>query len=64
MVKKSIREIAEELAELDPVSDAIYNLRGEILCDLKSEGFLPVEAEGPDNQALIDAVIRRLLDLV
>ena len=60
----TIQKMAEDLAELDVVSDAIWNLRGEVFADLKSEGFIPVEDVGSEHQPLVDAVIRRLLELV
>ena len=60
----TIKKMAEDLAELDVVSDAIWNLRGEVFADLKSEGFVPVENVGSEHQPLVDAVIRRLLELV
>ncbi len=60
----TIKKMAEELAELDVVEDAIWNMRGEVFADLKSEGFIPVEDVGSEHQPLVDAVIRRLLELV
>ncbi len=62
--KNSIIKMAESLAELDPISDAIWDLRSEVLECLKTEDFLPVSATGPENQILIDAVIRILLELI
>lgn len=64
MAASTMKKMAEELAELDVVSDAIWNLRGEIFADLKSEGFIPVEDVGSEHQPLVDAIIRRLLDLI
>ena len=60
----TIKERAGNLAELDKVSDAIWDLRGNIFADLKSEGMIPSDAEGPEHQALVDAIIRHLLNLV
>jgi len=57
-------EMAESLAELDPIRDTVEVLRGEVLECLKTEDFLPVSATGPENLILIDAVIRILLVLI
>lgn len=61
---KTLKDAAEELAELDPINDAVWTLRSEVLECLKTEGFLPVEAVGSENNELIHHIIRRLLELV
>ena len=64
IVRARAREMAETLANADPdgLSDAIYDLRGTVLEALKEADYLPPDAAGPDHQAVIDAVIRRLLE--
>lgn len=64
MTAATIKKMAEDLAELDVVSDAIWNLRGEVFADLKSQGFIHVEEVGSEHQTLVDAIIRKLLELI
>ena len=65
MVKrKSIRRISEELAELDEVSDTVWEIRGVVCKILKKNDYIEKEESCSEYQGSIDAIIRRLIDQV
>ena len=59
---KSIREISEELAERDDVSDALFDLRGVVCQVMKEKDYIDKDEACSEKQGSIDAVIRRLID--
>jgi len=61
---REINNATEQLAEKDAVSDALWDLRGQVLIALKEEGYLAPDSTGPDNIGTIHTIIRRLLEMV
>ena len=65
MVKKaSMRKMTEDLAEVDAVSDTLWDLRGAVCTVMKKKGYLDKETACYEIQGTIDGVIRRLVDYV
>jgi len=62
--RTSLVKVAEDLAEVDAVSDTLWDLRGTILQALKDMGHIDPETSGPDVQSTIDHLIMRLTRLV
>lgn len=62
--RKSLRKIIKDLADNDAVEDALFDLRGTILQELKKTGEISKEVTGPEVQGTIDYLIRRLVFLV
>ena len=65
MVKKtSMRKMTEDLAEVDAVSDTLWDLRGSVCKVMKKKGYLDKDSACVEYQGTIDAVIRWLVDFV
>ena len=65
MVKKtSMRKMTEDLAEVDAVSDSLWDLRGAVCTVMKKKGYLDRELACSEVQGSIDGIIRRLVDYV
>ena len=62
--KKSIRQIAEEFSDRDDVSDAVFDLRGFVCEVMKKKKYIPKDEACSEYQPNIDAVIRRLIEMV
>ena len=62
--RRRLGQVAEELAEKDAVSDALWDLRVTILQALKEIGEITQETTGPEVQDSIDNLIQRLVFLV
>lgn len=60
---KNLNEAIEQITELDEVSDAVWELRGQVLEGLKKIGYIPQDATGPDYQDLIHRTIVKLVEL-
>ncbi len=62
--RKALEKVAEDLAEKDAVSDALWDLRGEVLTVLKELKLVSPEVMGSEVQGYIDRLILRLVHLV
>ena len=62
--RKSIRQIAEELADRGDISDAVFDLRGFVCKVMKDKNYIDKAEPCSEHQANIDAVIRRLIEAV
>jgi len=63
-MRRTLVEIAEELAEQDEISDAVYDLRGEVFNRMQGLGFCGEDEVGSDHHEEIDKVVRLLLEMV
>ena len=64
VVKKSVKVIAEELAEEDEISDPVWRLREKVCKVLKDKNYIDKDAACVDNSFLIYSVAKRLIDEV
>lgn len=62
--RRSLAKVADDLTDKDAVTDALWDLRGEILKALKEIGEISPDVTGPEVQGTIDYLIRRLVFLV
>ena len=62
--RKSIRAIAEEFAERADIADPIWDIRGQVCKVMKEENYIDPDEACSEKQGTIDAVIRRLIELV
>lgn len=62
--RRSLAKVADDLTDNDAVTDALWDMRGNILQALKEMGQVSPEATGPEVQGTIDYLIRRLVFLV
>lgn len=62
--RRRLVHVADELTDKDAVTDALWDLRGEILKALKEIGEISPDVTGPEVQGTIDYLIRRLVFLV
>jgi len=62
--RKSIRAIAEEFAERDDISDPLWDVRGQVCKVMKEKNYIDPDDDCSEKQGTIDAVIRRLIELV
>jgi len=58
---KSVKKISEELAELDEVSDTVWDLRETVCKIMKEKNYIGKDEACSEKQGSIDAIIRRLI---
>ena len=62
--RKSISDMAEEFAERGDISDPLWDVRGQVCKVMKERRYLGRDEPCYENQRTIDAIIRRLVELV
>ena len=64
VLKMGPRAIAEDIAEIDELDDAVWTLREKVCKVMKDKGYLPKDEACVDNSFLIYSVAKRLIDEV